>query len=315
MKLPREIQRPACCRREARRTRAQKRCGESHNIGRTEVSFRGEGRGDSTRSRVAASLEPRLSRFPGGCRSGRPTRVEMVQAAHLGKLDHWSLFRIHHRPRNRAVLRQRPMGTRMVVVGIVLNNGPEVSFGEDDHAIQAFAPDGPDQSFDVWILPRSARRDGLLLDPKGRYTFGELCTVDAIAVAQQVFGRCLEREGADDLLPGPSRRRSLGDGKMQHLPPVVRQHHEHKQDAERDRRHSEEIHGDELLGVMVKKGSPRLRRRPALAFRGKRAFLTGRQSAPVPVLWPDAIRRQRQSKRSGRPSRARGSNSAMAFIG
>jgi len=24
----------------------------------------------------------------------------------------------------------------------------------------------------------------------------------------------------------------------------------------------------------------------------KRTFLTGRQSAPVPVLWPDAIRRQ-----------------------
>ena len=204
MKLPREIQRPAGCRREAWRTRAQKRCGELHNIGRTEVSFRGERRGDSTRSRMASSLEPRLTRFPGGCRSGRPTRVEMVQATHLGKLDHWSLFRIHHRPRNWAVLRQRPTWTRMmVVVEIVLKNGPEVSFAKEDHAIQAFLPDGPDQSFDVWILSRSARRDGLLLDPKGRYTFGELCTVDAIAVAQQGFGRGSEREGVDPFAARP----------------------------------------------------------------------------------------------------------------
>ena len=43
-----------------------------------------------------------------------------------------------------------------------------------------------------------------------------------------------------------------------------------------------------------------------LADNSKRTFLTGRQSAPDPVLWPDAIRRQRQSKRSGRPSRPEG---------
>ena len=38
----------------------------------------------------------------------------------------------------------------------------------------------------------------------------------------------------------------------------------------------------------------------------ERTFLTGRQGAPVPVLCADAIRRQRQSKRSGRPSRREG---------
>ncbi len=35
---------------------------------------------------------------------------------------------------------------------------------------------------------RSARRDGLFHDPKGRYTFGELRSVDAIAITQQKFG-------------------------------------------------------------------------------------------------------------------------------
>ena len=43
-----------------------------------------------------------------------------------------------------------------------------------------------------------------------------------------------------------------------------------------------------------------------LPFQSKRAALTGRQCAPDPVLWPDAIRRQRQSNRSGSPSRPEG---------
>jgi len=42
-----------------------------------------------------------------------------------------------------------------------------MSFSHDDHAIQAFAADGSDQPFGVRILPRSVRRNGLLLDPKG----------------------------------------------------------------------------------------------------------------------------------------------------
>jgi hypothetical protein len=57
----------------------------------------------------------------------------------------------------------------------------------------------------------------------------------------------------------PERRRVAAE--------LVRQHHEHKTEAECDRRHREEIHGDELLGVMIKKCSLRLRRRPALALR------------------------------------------------
>ena len=98
------------------------------------------------------------------------------------------MFKSHHPPRNRAVLRQQPMGTRkVVVIAIVLKNGPELSCTEDDHAIQAFAADDPNQSFSARILPRSARSNWLLLDPKGHYTFGELCSVDAIAIAQQVF--------------------------------------------------------------------------------------------------------------------------------
>jgi len=59
---------------------------------------------------------------------------------------------------------------------------------------------------------------------------------------------------------------------------LVRQHYEHKKDAECDRRHREIIHGDELLGMMIKKCSPRLRWRPALA---RRAILSDRRGGHV----------------------------------
>jgi hypothetical protein len=57
----------------------------------------------------------------------------VVQAAHLGKVDDGALFRSHHWPRNWAVLRQGAMGPRsVVVVEIVSEHGPEMSFADAD---------------------------------------------------------------------------------------------------------------------------------------------------------------------------------------
>ncbi len=175
LKLPREMQRPAGCRREARRTRAQQRCGQSRNLRRTEASFGGEHRGEPARSPAPSSLEPLLTLSPDGCWSGRLTRVEMMQTAHLRELDYWSLFRSHHRPWSRTVMRQRPRGTgKVVVVEVVFQNALKVSFSDDDHLIQTFPTDGLDRSFDVRILPRRTRRSGLFLDPEARHALGEL---------------------------------------------------------------------------------------------------------------------------------------------
>lgn len=179
------------------------------------------------------SAEPLSARSPSEWPSGRLMRVEMVQAAYLSELDHHPMFWSLHWPWNRAVLRQRSMGTRMVMVlEVALEDGLQMSFADDDHAIQAFATDAPDQSLDVRILPRRVWRHGLLVDPKGRHTLGELGAAGAIAVARQVSGRRFKRERVDQLLAGPSRRRSLGDREMQHLPALVRQDHEDNENAE-----------------------------------------------------------------------------------
>lgn len=59
-------------------TRTQKRCDETHGIGRPEVPIRGEGRGTPMRSPAASTPEPRLTelsdrcpfKLPGACRGG-----------------------------------------------------------------------------------------------------------------------------------------------------------------------------------------------------------------------------------------------------
>jgi len=87
--------------------------------------------------------------------SGRPTLVAMVQAAHLGKRNDLSLLRPLHRARFRGVLVQAQMGPTPVIIGeIGFEQTVQVSLVEHDDVIQAFAPDGTDQPFDVRRLPR-----------------------------------------------------------------------------------------------------------------------------------------------------------------
>lgn len=68
-------------------------------------------------------LESRMARSPNGRLSGCQTRKEMMQAARLGKLDYGPWFRSRDLPKNRTVLRRRPMGTsKVVVVEVVCAN-------------------------------------------------------------------------------------------------------------------------------------------------------------------------------------------------
>jgi hypothetical protein len=56
----------------------------------------------------------------------------------------------------------------------------------------------------------------------------------------------------------------LGDRDVYDSATVVREDHEDKEQPKRDRRHDEEIGGQDLARVIGEEGPPRLRRRPAL---------------------------------------------------
>ncbi len=48
----------------------------------------------------------------------------------------------------------------MIVVDVFAQDSPEVSLVEDDHVIEALAPNASNDPFDVGVLPRGARRRG-----------------------------------------------------------------------------------------------------------------------------------------------------------
>jgi hypothetical protein len=51
---------------------------------------------------------------------------------------------------------------------------------------------------------------------------------------------------------------------MNRTSPVMAENHEGEEELKRDGRHHEEVYGDQVLGVIVEKGSPRLRGRFAV---------------------------------------------------
>jgi hypothetical protein len=80
----------------------------------------------------------------------------MAQAADFREGDHATLFRSLHAAWRGRVFRQGEMGPRFVIVGkISCERAPQMRLVEDDRVIEALAASGSDQSFRIWILPRT----------------------------------------------------------------------------------------------------------------------------------------------------------------
>ena len=96
-------------------------------------------------------------------------------------------------------------------------------------------------------------------------TAGELVTVGAVAVAEQVSRSAVPGKRFHDLLRGPLRTWGLGHVEMDDTSPVVGQDDEDEQHVERHRGHGEEIDGHQIFHMVVEKRSPGWRRGPAMA--------------------------------------------------
>jgi hypothetical protein len=150
------------------------------------------------------------------------TDVAMVQAADFGKLHDLARLGELDRPDIWSVLVEREMGTCLMVVAEVAGqDATEVSVAEDEHVIQALAPDRADEPLYERVLPRALRRGERLLDPHARYPVPELLAVDFVTITQEK-GRCgLVREGVHELLSRPGGDGMLGDVEVDDAPAVV----------------------------------------------------------------------------------------------
>ena len=80
---------------------------------------------------------------------------------------------------------------------------------------------------------------------------------DRIAIMQEIPGRLVRRERVAKLLCSPGRGRMVRDGHVHDPSAVVREDDEHEQQPERDRRHDEEVGGDDLARVIGRGTSAR----------------------------------------------------------
>src|SRR5215831_16588058 len=131
---------------------------------------------------------------------------------------------------------------------------------QHDHMIETLTANGSNHSLDIGSLPRRARCRQDFADAHVSHLFSEVVAEDRIAVAQQVTGELGKGKCLPQLLSRPLRGRVGGNVEVQNAAPVMGQNQENVKNLEADRMHGEEINRDQLLGMILQEGAPRLRR-------------------------------------------------------
>src|ERR1700730_11569700 len=102
-----------------------------------------------------------------------------------------------HRARDWCILVQRPMRSEAIVVmGIRFQNPTQMRLAQDNHMIDALAPDRSDHPLGKAILPGRGWCNWPIPDAHGAQSAGDDCTVDAIPVADHVARSFIPRECA-----------------------------------------------------------------------------------------------------------------------
>lgn len=126
--------------------------------------------------------------------------------------------------------------------------------------IEAFPPDRANQPFHVSVLPRRMRSRQYILDIHSSNGLSECSPVAAVSVADQKSWGFVERKGFTHLLGRPFRSGMGRNIEVRDAPSMMLQHYEYKQESEVQGGNQEEIHRDELFGVVLQESPPRLRR-------------------------------------------------------
>jgi hypothetical protein len=133
-----------------------------------------------------------------------------------------------------------------------------VPFAKDKNMIQALAPDRADDVLREGVLPRALGRRQDFTDPYALHALPEHVTVDRVAIAEEIGGRRVLREGVDDLLGGPVGGGVLGHIEVEDAPAMVSEPDEDEEDAEPSGGHGEEIERDQVSNMIDEERSPRL---------------------------------------------------------
>ena len=154
------------------------------------------------------------------------------------------------------------MGSSVVVVREVASqDAAQVTLAQDEDVVETLAPDRPDETLREGILPRAAGSREDLVDPHALHAVAEGVTVDRVAIAEEVGGGGVVREGVHDLLSGPRSGGMLGNVEVEDPTPMVSKDDQDEEHPQARGGNGEEVDGDQVLDMVGEERSPGLGRR------------------------------------------------------
>jgi hypothetical protein len=193
-------------------------------------------------------------------RSGGATFVVVMQAANVWDLNNRTEGRWLRRPRDGSIFVQREVSSPFMIINeVALQVAAQGALVPDDDVIEALAPEGADHAFNERILPGRTRRRHHFFDAQSLRGTPRIRSIDPIAIPDDESWRSVPRPRFAELLRGPRSARMRRDIQVDDAASVVREHHEHKQDAEGGGGDREEVDRGELGYVIGEKGAPWLR--------------------------------------------------------
>jgi hypothetical protein len=129
----------------------------------------------------------------------------------------------------------------VVILDVLGQEPPQMSLVQDNHVVQAFTANTPDQPFDVGVLSRTPGGDYHFFDPYILHPLPKRGAVDMISVSQEIPWRLVPGECVHDLLRGPRRGGMLSDGNMDDPSAVMGYDQQDEQNFVCHGRHHKEI--------------------------------------------------------------------------
>src|SRR4030081_2176109 len=146
----------------------------------------------------------------------------------------------------------------VVIVSIRLQNPAQMRLAQDNHMIDALAPDRSDQPFGKAILPRRAWCSGLVPDAHGTQSARDDNAVDSIPISDHIARSHLPGKRLGYLTCNPLRRRVGCDVNPNEISAIKPYNHEAVEHSEANGRDDEQIHGGNVRRVVSQKGPPPL---------------------------------------------------------
>ena len=209
-------------------------------------------------------------------RESRSACVPVVESADSWERNNPSaLDRFYVAAARRSLLQCLVNPVFVIIAPVRAKDAPEMAFAKNDHAVETLAPDGPDDSLCVRILPRALRCGDNFFGTHCPESSSEVFAVDPVTITKQIAWCFVPRKRLGQLPCGPHGTWTRCDGKVDNFTTLVPQYDKAVEELKRYGWNDEEVVGRRFRHVILQEGLPGLRRRPCASYH---VFSNGRLS-------------------------------------